>query len=38
MNVVDVNVTIKSKATIDHIFKDKKPRKTNSPADEEKEK
>jgi hypothetical protein len=38
VNVVDVNVTIKNKATIEHMFKDKKPKKSKSDVDEEKEK
>jgi len=33
VNVVDVNVTMKSKATKEHVFKDRKPRKTNSAID-----
>ncbi len=31
-NVVDVNVTTRSKATEGHVFKDKKPRKANNVA------
>jgi hypothetical protein len=36
--VVDVNVTIRSKAIKEHVFKDRKPRKSKSYADYEKEK
>jgi hypothetical protein len=38
MNVVDVNVTTKSKATKEQVFKDRKPRKAKSATDWEKEK
>jgi hypothetical protein len=38
VNVVDVNVTTRSKVTKEHVFKDRKPRKTNSAANWEKEK
>ncbi len=37
VNVVDVNVTTKSKATKEHVFKDKEPRKIRSVVDWEKE-
>jgi hypothetical protein len=37
VNVVDVNVTTKSKTIEEHVFKDRKPRKTNSDVDWEKE-
>ncbi len=33
VNVVDVNVTTKSKATKEHVFKDKEPRIANSVID-----
>jgi hypothetical protein len=33
VNVVDVNVTIRSKANEEHVFKDKEPRKANSVVD-----
>jgi hypothetical protein len=33
VNVVDVNVTTKSKATKEHVFKDKEPRKIRSVVD-----
>jgi hypothetical protein len=36
-NVVDVNVTIRSKVTEEHVSKDKEPRKTKSVVDWEKE-
>ncbi len=38
MNVVDVNVTTRSKVTKEHVFKDKEPRKTKSVANWEKKK
>jgi hypothetical protein len=38
VNVVDVNVTTKSKATKEHVFKDREPRKGKSSMDWEKEK
>jgi hypothetical protein len=38
VNVVDVNVTTRSKATEEHVFKDKEPRKAKSVVDWEKEK
>ncbi len=37
VNVVDVNVTTRSKAIEDHVFKDRKPRKAKSVVDWEKE-
>jgi hypothetical protein len=37
VNVVDVNVTTKSKATKEHVFKDKEPRKIKGVVDWEKE-
>jgi hypothetical protein len=37
VNVVDVNVRTKSKATKKHVFKDRKPRKTKTVANWEKE-
>jgi hypothetical protein len=33
VNVVDVNVTTISKATEEHVFKDREPRKTKSVVD-----
>jgi hypothetical protein len=33
VNVVDVNVTTRSKATEKHVFKDREPRKTNNVVD-----
>jgi len=33
VNVVDVNVTTRSKITEEHVFKDREPRKTKSVAD-----
>jgi hypothetical protein len=33
VNVVDVNVTTRSKIAEEHVFKDKKPRKANSVVD-----
>jgi hypothetical protein len=33
VNVVDVNVTIKSKATEEHVFKDREPRRVKSVVD-----
>ncbi len=33
VNVVDVNVTTKSKATKKHVFKDRKQRKANNAVD-----
>ncbi len=33
VNVVDVNVTIKSKVIEEHVFKDRKPRKTKNVID-----
>ncbi len=38
VNVVDVNATTRSKATKEHVFKDRQPRKTNSYIDQEKKK
>ncbi len=38
VNVVDVNVTTRSKATKEQVFKDIKPRKVNSATNWEKEK
>jgi len=38
VNVVDVNVTTRSKANEEHLFKDKEPRKTKSAINWEKEK
>jgi hypothetical protein len=38
VNVVDVKVTTRSKAIEEHVFKDRKPRKTKSVVDWEKEK
>jgi hypothetical protein len=38
VNVVDVNVTTRSKATEEQMFKDRKPRKTKSVVDWEKKK
>jgi len=38
VNVVDVNVTARSKAIEKHVFKDEKPRNAKSVADWEKEK
>ncbi len=38
VNVVDVNVVTRSKATKEHMFKDRKPRKAKSVIDCEKEK
>jgi hypothetical protein len=37
VNVVDVNVTIRSKATEEHVFKDRKLRKAKSVTNREKE-
>jgi len=37
VNVVDVNVTTRSKTTKEQVFKDRKPRKTKSATDWEKE-
>jgi hypothetical protein len=37
VNVVDVNVTTRSKVNEEHVFKDKKLRKTNSVANEGKD-
>jgi hypothetical protein len=37
VNVVDVNVTTRSKVTEEHVFKDKEPRKANSSTNLEKE-
>jgi hypothetical protein len=37
VNVVDVNVTIRSKVIKEQVFKDKEPRKTKSVANLEKE-
>jgi hypothetical protein len=36
VNVMDVNVTTRSKVTEEHVFKDRKPRKANSVANWEK--
>jgi hypothetical protein len=36
VDVVDVNVTIRSKAIEEHVFKDRKPRKTKIVVEEEK--
>ncbi len=36
-NVVDVNVTTRSKTIEEHVFKDRKPRKANSATNQEKE-
>jgi hypothetical protein len=33
VNVVDVNVTTRSKAIEEHVMKDRKPRKTKSDVD-----
>ncbi len=33
VNVVDLNVTTRSKIAKEHVFKDKKPRKVNSATD-----
>jgi precorrin isomerase len=33
VNVVDVNVTTRSKATEEQVFKDREPRKTNNVVD-----
>jgi hypothetical protein len=33
VNVVDVNVTTRSKVTKEHVFKDRKPRKAKSVVD-----
>jgi hypothetical protein len=33
VNVVDVNVTTRSKVTEEQVFKDRKPRKANSAID-----
>jgi hypothetical protein len=38
MNVMDVNVTTRSKVIEEHVFKDRKLRKTKSVDDWEKEK
>jgi hypothetical protein len=38
VNVVDVNVTTRSKATEKQVFKDREPRKAKSVTDWEKEK
>jgi hypothetical protein len=38
VNVVDVNVTTRSKATKEHVFKDKKPKKAKSVTNWEKKK
>ncbi len=38
MNVVDVNVTRRSKATEEQVFKDREPRKAKSVTNWEKEK
>jgi hypothetical protein len=38
VNVVDVNVTIRSKAIKEHVFKDRKPRKVENVVEWEKEK
>jgi hypothetical protein len=38
VNVVDVNVTTRSKVTEEHVFKDKKPRKIKSVANWEEKK
>ncbi len=37
VNVVDVNVTTRSKATKEHVFKDREPRKANNVANWKKE-
>ncbi len=37
VNVVDVNVTTRSKVIEEQVFKDKEPRKTKSVVDQEKE-
>ncbi len=37
MNVVDVIITTRRKATEEQVFKDKEPRKTNSVTNREKE-
>ncbi len=37
MNVVDVNVTVRSKVPKEHVFKDRKLRKAKSVVDWEKE-
>jgi hypothetical protein len=37
VNVVDVNVTLRSKVTMKHVFKDREPRKVKSVIDWEKE-
>jgi len=37
VNVVDVNATTRSKVTEEQVFKDRKPRKIKSVADQEKE-
>jgi hypothetical protein len=37
VNVVDVNVTTRSKATKEQVFKDREPKKVNSATDWEKE-
>jgi hypothetical protein len=36
VNVVDVNLTTRSKTIEEHVFKDRKPRKTKSDVDWEK--
>ncbi len=38
VNVVDVNLTTRSKVTKEHVFKDREPRKTKSVIDQEKDK
>ncbi len=38
MNVVDANVTTRSKIIEEQVFKDKEPKKTKNAADWEKEK
>jgi hypothetical protein len=37
VNVVDVNITTRSKVTKKHVFKDKEPRKSKSVANSKKE-
>ncbi len=37
MNVVDVNVTTRSKVTEEQVFKDREPRKAKNVVDQEKE-
>jgi len=37
VNVVDVNVTTRSKATKKHMFKDREPNKAKSDVEQEKE-